>query len=111
MDAGGSPFSPAPTARIRSVSSVKDLWNELQWSRRWERRIPSPHPSSRSPHAPEQTASFPRLRVMHPGSEQDRERGAEQEVVEVSGGVLLYPVPLFGVRHRALASYEHPSGA
>src|SRR5215207_2031913 len=54
----GRPFSPAPTTRIRSVSSVKVLWNELQWSRSWERRILSPHPAARAPHAPEHTASF-----------------------------------------------------
>ena len=54
MEAGGRPFSPAPTRRIRSVSLTNESRNELQWSRSCERRIFSPHSAARSPQTPEQ---------------------------------------------------------
>ena len=43
----------------------------------------------------------PRLGVVHAGPEQPRERGADQQVVEAAGGVLVHPVPLVAVEHRA----------
>ena len=58
MLAGGSPRSPAPTARWSSPRRAKDSRKAGQCSRSSAWRTFSPSRAARRPHAPSQTASF-----------------------------------------------------
>ncbi len=54
----------------------------------------------------------PRLQVVQAGREQERQRRADQQVVELAVRVLLEPLPLVRVEHRALVRrVEHAAGA
>src|SRR5215216_4705131 len=53
----------------------------------------------------------PRLEVVQAGHQEDREGGAEEEVVEISYRLVFDPGPLLGVEHGAMVFREHPSGA
>ena len=53
----------------------------------------------------------PRLEVVHPGREQQRQRRADQQVLAIAARVLLDEAPLLLVDHAALAGVEHPARA
>jgi hypothetical protein len=53
----------------------------------------------------------PGLEVVHALAEQQGERGAEEQVVEAAGGLLLDQAPFVRVHHRAALLFEDPAAA
>ena len=99
-----------PRAAARTSRS-KDSPNAGQCSRSSAWRSFSP--SARRRLAPGAVADrlVPGLEVVQRRAHDQRQRRADQQVVDVAGGVLLDPAPLVGVDHRALAGVEHAPGA
>ena len=106
------PFAPVPTSRASSTMRSSEEPNAAQCSR--SSALADLLAGERRRLAPGAVADrlVPRLQVVQGGCEQQRERRAEQQVVEVALGVVLEPLPLVGVEHRALLGrVEHPPGA
>ena len=110
-EAGARPRSPAATARKSSASRANDSWKAAQCSRSTARRSRSPSGAQRRAPGAARDRLAPRLGVVQPGRQQPRQRGGDQQVVEVAGEVLLDPLPLVVVEHRAPALLEHASRA
>ena len=104
--------TPGPAALARADrpqqlgEPANDPWNAAQCSRSRAWRARSAKRAARRPTRRRHRLA-PRLEVVHPAAEQQRQRGPHQQVVEAAGGVLVHPVPLLVVEHRARALLQH----
>ena len=93
------------------VRRANESWKAAQCSMSTAWRIFSAIPARGAAPGAARHRLAPGLAEVHPAPEQPRQRGAHQQVVEAARGVLVHPVPLLLVEHRALALLEHPPGA
>ena len=111
IEAGGLPNSPEPARASRSQSRSNDSPNAGQWSKsRGSAHLLGPRgPRSR----PMRRARPPRPNARRGGArrQDQRVRGADQQVVEVAFEVCLEPFPFRVVEHGAPLLVEHPADA
>ena len=104
------PGAPEATSSVISATSRKPCWNAAQCSRSNACRSCSPTRAAALPHAPLADALAERLDMVQPRREQERQRRADDDVVEAALQLVVEPGHLRRVEDRAVLRLEHARG-
>ena len=98
----------APPARPCRAPRRSPSWKAAQCSRSRARRIFSPHLATRGPQAPVGHRLVDRLEVVDALRDEERQRRADEQVVDVAAQLAVEPGHLVVVEDRALVRLQHP---
>ena len=108
---GARPRRPAATSRTISATSRKPALERAPVLQVGALAGPLAEPHAGPPQAPSAIASPNDSMWCRPGRQQERQRRADQQVVDVALQLRVEPHQLAVVEHRAALGLEHPRGA